>query len=131
MQQFLAYAESSDPGSTNLVKILGGAAILGVMALLVAIVTAIARSREHRQAENILVLALFWAVITAGSLIYTASAELDWSKEYTTRIESGYFDPRDTTDKPRIPWLLWSGLGVAYAGLLIWSLSATSPPTPP
>ncbi len=120
----LAYAESADPSNAmNLVKVLGGLLIIGATALLVAILIGIARSRAHRQADAILVVALFWALITAGSVMYAGMAHLNWSKEYTERIESGYYDPRDTSDKPKMPWALWSGLGVGYAALLAWSLS--------
>jgi hypothetical protein len=122
MDGLLAYAESSDPGSANLVKVLAGMAILAACALLAAVVIGVARSRDHRQAEAIMVTAIFWAMLTAGLALYSASAQYNWSKEYTTRIESGYYDPRDTSDKPKLPWIPGSGLAVAYAGLLGWSL---------
>jgi hypothetical protein len=119
----LAYAETADSGSLNLAKILGGLGIVAVAALLAAIVIGVSRSRRHRQAEGIMVATLFWAAITAGSVMYAAAQQLNWSKEYTTRIESGYYDPRDLSDKPKLPVLLWSGLGIAYAALLGWSAS--------
>jgi hypothetical protein len=71
-----------------------------------------------------MVAALFWGIITAGSAMYTAASRYNWSKEYTVRIDSGYYDPRDTSDKPKIPWVLWSALGIAYAGMVGWALSA-------
>ena len=121
MHGLLAYAESTDPGSTNLVKVLVGMVILAACALLAALVTAIARSRDHRQADAIMVAAMFWAIITAGLAMYAASAQYNWSREYTTRIESGYYDPRDTSDKPKLPWISGSCLTIAYAGLLGWA----------
>jgi hypothetical protein len=121
MHGLLAYAESSDPGSTNLVKVLAGMGILAACALLAAIVIGVARSREHRQAEAIMVAAIFWAIITAGLAMYAASAQYSWSREYTTRIESGYYDPRDTSDKPRLPWIPGACLAIAYAGLVGWA----------
>jgi len=124
MYRILAYAQSPDSGALNLAKVLGGIAILAVAALLAAVLIAISRSRGHRQAESIMVAAIFWAAIFAGSAMYYAAAQLNWSKEYTTRIESGYYDPRDTSDKPSLPWALGGGLGVAYATLFAWSMSA-------
>ena len=117
-----------------MVKVLAGLVILAACALLAAIVIGVARSRGHRQADSIMVAAVFWAVIAAGSAMYTAASRYNWSREYTTRIESGYYDPRDTSDKPKLPWLAWSGLGAAYIAMLGWSVSQkpTLPPaTPP
>jgi hypothetical protein len=121
MAQLLAYAETSDSGSINLAKVLAGLFILAACALMVAVVIGVARSRGHRQAEGIMVGAVFWGVIMAGSAMYTASSQYNWSKEYTTRVQSGYYDPRDTSDKPNLPWALWSAMGVGYAALVAWS----------
>jgi len=119
----LAYAESPDSGALNLVKVLVGLFILAATALLVAVPIAISRSRRHRQAEAVMVAAFFWGVITAGSAMYTAAARYNWSKEYTTEIESGYYDPGDLSDKPGTPWALLGSVAAAYAGLLCWSAS--------
>jgi hypothetical protein len=117
----LAYAETPDSGAVNLAKVLGGLGILVVTALLIAVIVGISRARKHRQADAILVAALFWGVLAAGSMMYAAATQLNWSKEYTTRIESGYYDPRDSSDKPTLPIALWTGLGVAYAAMLGWA----------
>jgi hypothetical protein len=133
MHLFLAYAESADPSSvTNLAKLLGGLAIIAAAALLAAVLIGLSRSRAHSQADGIMVLAILWAAITAGSLMYAGMAHLSWSAEYNTRIESGYYDPRDTSDKPKMPWAIWSGLGVGYVALLGWALSSkrATPPEP-
>ena len=122
MAQLLGYAQTADSGSINLAKVLAGLFILAACALFVAVVVGLARSRRHRQADGIMVAAVFWGVIMAGSAMYTASSQYNWSKEYTTRVQSGYYDPRDTSDKPSLPWALWSGLGVGYAALVVWSL---------
>jgi hypothetical protein len=123
MAGLLAYADTADSGSINLVKVLAGLAILAGCALLVGVIIGVARSRGHRQADGIMVAAVFWGIIMAGSAMYTAAAQYNWSKEYTTRVQSGYYDPRDTSDKPKLPWLAWSGLAVGYAVLLAWSLA--------
>ena len=76
--------------------------------------------------------AFFWGLITAGSLLYAEQSQMNWSKEYTVRLESGYFDPTDKTDAPKLPWKIWTGLGVAYAAMLMWALSQKrgAPPGP-
>jgi hypothetical protein len=123
MHMALAYADSGDSGASNLVKVFGGLVILAVVAVLAAISIGVSRARRHPQAEAIVVITLLWGLITAGSLMYAGESQYEWSKEYTTRIESGYYDPRDTSDKPQLPWALWCGLGFAYAAMLAWSLS--------
>ena len=121
MAQLLGYAQTADSGSINLAKVLAGLFILAACALFVAVVVGLARSRGHRQAEGIMVAAVFWGAIMAGSAMYTASSQYNWSKEYTTRVQSGYYDPRDTSDKPNLPWALWPAMGVGYAALVAWS----------
>ena len=76
----------------------------------------------HRYAEFILVAGIFWAIVSAGCLIAYTNARLNWSAEYQLRIESGYGDPQNTSGAPALPVILWSGLGLAYAGLLGWGI---------
>jgi hypothetical protein len=119
----LAVAESGDPNASNLPIVLGGIFILAVIAFLAFVLIFISRSRGHRQTELITTATFFWAIIAAGSLIYAGQAQMNWSKEYMLRLQTGYLDPTDTSDAPRLPWVIWSGLGVAYGAMLIWSLS--------
>ncbi len=119
----LAFAESGDPNATNLPIVLGGLFILAVIALLAFLLIFVSRSRGHRRAELITVATIFWALIAAGSLLYAGEAQMDWSKQYALRLETGYLDPQDTSDAPRMPWGMWSGLGAAYVAMLVWSLS--------
>ena len=76
----LAYAESVDPTSMNLLTVLGGALIVAVIAILAAVLILIVRARRHPSAELISVATIFWAMITAGSLLYTAETQMNWSK---------------------------------------------------
>ncbi len=46
---------------------------------------------------------------------------MNWTKEYTVRIESGYVDPKDLSDKPRLPWGIWAGLLAVYLGMVYWA----------
>ncbi|MGD0388253.1 MAG: hypothetical protein ABSC42_04780 [Tepidisphaeraceae bacterium] len=122
MSCLLAYAESGDPNAMNLVIILGGIGIVAATAILAFALIFTARARGHRHAEFILVAAVFWGLITVGSLMYAGEAQLNWSKEYTLRLETGYLDPQDTSDAPRLPWGIWTGLGVAYGAMMAWAL---------
>jgi hypothetical protein len=123
MHALLAYADSSDPTLSNLQTIVGAVFIVLATLVLAAVLIFISRSRRHRQAESILVAAFFWACITAGSLIYAEQSQLNWSREYRVRVESGYYDPNNTADAPELPWALWSALAVAYAAMLWWAMS--------
>jgi hypothetical protein len=129
MYSVIASAESGDPNATNLPIILAGLFILAMIALLAFGVIFISRVRRHRHAESITVAIVFWAIVAAGSLLWAGERQLDWSKQYTLRLETGYLDPQDTSDAPRLPWMLWSGLGVVYGTVLTWSL--IQKPTPP
>jgi hypothetical protein len=121
MMQLLAYAEAAGSDSINLVKVLAGIGIVAVVAVLAAVVIGISRSRGHRTADGIMVTAVFWAIIAASILIYTAIEQYNWSEEYTIRIESGYYDPRDVSDKPGVHWGLCGMIALGYAGMLVWA----------
>jgi hypothetical protein len=115
----------------NLAIILGGAFIIATTAVLASVLIFTSRARRHRQVELITAAAILWALITAVSLIYAQESQMNWSKEYTMRIESGYLDPHDTSDAPKLPWTLWTGLAIAYAAMLAWSLSQKHPADSP
>ncbi|MGD0770616.1 MAG: hypothetical protein ABSB42_20715 [Tepidisphaeraceae bacterium] len=122
MTCLLAYAESGEANAMNLEIILGGVCIVAATSILAFALIFTARARGHRYAEFIMVATIFWALITAGSLMYAGEAQLNWSKEYTLRLETGYLDPHDTSDAPQLPWAIWTGLGVAYVTMMAWAL---------
>jgi DMSO reductase anchor subunit len=132
MYGILANADASDPNSANLILILGGAIILGIVAVMVSALIYISRARDHRHADVITAMAFFWGLLAAGSLLYAEVSQINWSKEYNTQLMSGYLDPQDTSDAPKLPWLLWIGLAVVYAVMLKWALSQkrAAPPEP-
>ncbi len=119
----LAYAESGDSSTTNLIIVLGGAFVIALVAAMAFVLIVISRSRGHRRAEVIAVAAVFWALIAAGSLLYAGVTQINWSKEHQMRLETGYLDPADTDDAPRLPLGTWTGLGVVYVAMLGWSRS--------
>jgi len=130
---FLAYAEGGDSSESNLVVVLICAGIIAAVGLAGLIPVLVARSRRHRYREAIVLMSVVWGVLAAGSLTSTAIAQLKWSKERMLRIESGYYDPRDITDAPPLPWWTWSLLALGYCGLWIGAMAQRSPPgvTPP
>jgi ABC-type transport system involved in multi-copper enzyme maturation permease subunit len=131
MTAVLAYADNSDSTLSNLQTVVYAVFIVLATVVVALIPIFISRARRHRKSESILVAVFFWACITAGSAIYTQQSQMNWSRKYLTRVESGYYDPNNTTDAPKLPWLLWSSLAAAYAGILSWSVFGkrlTSPP---
>jgi hypothetical protein len=123
MSSALAYAESGDSSATNLIIVLGGAFIVAAVAAMAFVLILISRSRGHRRADVIGVATVFWALIAAGSLIYTGVSQMNWSKEHQMRLETGYLDPSDRNNAAQLPLGTWTGLGVAYVAMLGWSLS--------
>jgi hypothetical protein len=121
MYGVLAYADSGDSGNASLMLVLAGAAIVAVMAVLACVVIILARRRGHRQADGIMAAAILWGVLGAGSLIYTLQTQMSWSREYNLRLSTGYLDPADVGDAPKLPWGLWGGMGVAYVGMVGWA----------
>jgi hypothetical protein len=77
--------------------------------------------RGHRHREAIVAMVILWGLLAAGSGSYSVMQQMDWSSTYTQRLETGYYDPADTSDKPSLPIVMWCGLGVGYVCLVIWA----------
>jgi hypothetical protein len=122
MHALLAYAESVDSTTANLTILAEDVVILVGTAAVAGVLVVVALSRKNRRTQLIGAAAFFWALLTAGSLLYMVSAEANWSKEYTLRLETGYSDPRDQSDAPKPPWKMWTGLGIAYGVLMTWAV---------
>ena len=126
----LARADSADSTVSNLntVLICGGIA-LGV--LIVAIVPVmLAWSRRHRHSNGLAAVAVLWGLIALVSFSTTAMDEMKYSREHLMSIESGYYDPNDTSDAPALPMALWALLAVAYAALMAWPFLGGMPAEP-
>jgi hypothetical protein len=122
---YSAYAAAPDDSGLGFIVIC--LALIGVVCGLALVPLAVAQRRSHKRAINMRIAIIVWAALTCGTLIYVTNAHLQWSKEYLTLIESGYWDPQDTSPAPRQPWGLWILLAVGYGGLLVWSrLPATT-----
>jgi multidrug efflux pump subunit AcrB len=125
--RLLAYADSTDQSATNIKLVLICAGILLVVVAVAFVPVAITWSRRHPKTEAITGLAVVWGLITAGSLAYSTTQQINWGQERLKRIYSGYYDPNDNSDTPKLPWLLWGGLAVGYVGLVAWGLSHKAP----
>jgi hypothetical protein len=121
MFSLLAYAEGADTSDRNLVMMFGGLLILAGVGAAGFVVVYLAK-RRRGSVEVVLAGVFFWGLITAGSLLYFMHARMQWTKEYGEMIESGYFDPRDMSGRPEVPWGLWGGLAVAYGGMVGWAV---------
>jgi hypothetical protein len=119
----LAYAESADLNQTSLALILGGLLIVAAVAILAFALILIAGVRRHRYADLIIVAAIVWGALAAGSGLYAQVSQTNWQKEYTLRLESGYLNPQDTNDAPQLPWKTWTALGLAYGVMVVWAFS--------
>jgi hypothetical protein len=119
--RFLSYAEGADTSDSNLSFIVLCAALVIGVGFLAFFPIAFARSRQHRQADTIMAATLLWATIAVGMLIYVFLAQIHWSKEYLTRIQSGYGDPSDMTGAPRQPYHIWIALAAGYVTLVLWA----------
>lgn len=119
----LAKAESIDLTASNLTAVFTCAVIVLATAAVALVPLLIAWSRRSKHAEAIAAFALVWALCTILSTTSTALAQMKYSRQHLTDVQSGYLDPQDTTGAPQLPWLTWVVLGVGYAGLLAWPLA--------
>ena len=126
----LARADLPTSSDWKLVLVLMYAGILAVTGVLVFIPIRLAKGRRRRPPELLTAAAVLWAVVCAGAFLYASTQQLNWSHEQTTLIESGYYDPQDTSAAPKWPWIGTAIIAGAYAALIAWSLArASAPPT--
>jgi hypothetical protein len=125
-----AYAQPTDTSDANLSFILIALGLFILTALLALLPIALSHARYHRHARAILMSALLWGFLTAGSAILTANAHLQWSAEHLRDLKTGYLDPADTTGAPAWPWPLWIIMAVVYLALLLAALSQDHRPSP-
>jgi hypothetical protein len=121
MLWFPAYAEPPDPANTSLTLILALAAIVAAAGAMAFVPILSSWRRRHCHTDGVLAIAILWGLLAAGSGIYAAVSQMNWSKEQTVRIETGYYDPRDASDAPALPWRTWVAIAIAYGGLVGWA----------
>jgi glucan phosphoethanolaminetransferase (alkaline phosphatase superfamily) len=118
----LAYAESVDPTNSNLSTVLTCAVVVLVMGVVALVPVMMAWSRRHRRSDAIMAVAILWGLLASVIVASAVLAKMKFSHEHLLLIQSGYYDPNDVTDVPKLPWLALSGLTVGYVLLLIWPL---------
>lgn len=121
MSALLANAESWDATQTDFVLILLCATGIGIVCALVAVVFLLGRRSRHRRAGAIGVAAMFWGLISVGSILYVTITQLSWAKSNFLELLSGYGDPGEKA--PALPWLLWTALAGFYLLMLGWITS--------
>ena len=126
----LARADSADSTVSNLTTVLACAGIaIGV--LVVAIVPVmIGWSRRHRHAEALAAVAALWGLIAAINICKATLDQMNYSRQHLADVESGYWDPNDTSDAPPLPVATWSTLGVGYLAMVTWSFLGGRPSAP-
>ena len=122
----LARADLPTSSEWKLVLVLMYLGILAVTGVLVFIPIRVAKRRRQRSAELLTAAAVLWGVLCAGVFLYASTQQLNWSNEQTTLIESGYYDPQDTSAAPKWPWVATAIIAGAYAALIAWSLAPNS-----
>lgn len=123
----LAYAQSAGDSNSLTVIVTAFAIVLGACVLaFIPIFTALLR--KNHQSHSIAVMSLFWGVVVAVITIWCMLQRLDWSKELTMRLQSGYYDPRDLSDAPAFPWIILIVAAGAWIVLLAWAFLGASLP---
>ena len=124
----LAYAQSAGDSNSLTVIVMAFAIVLGACILaFIPIFTAL--SRKNHQSHSIAVMSLFWGVAVAVVTIWCMLQRLDWSKELTMRMQSGYYDPNDLSDAPAFPWVILIVAAGAWIVLLTWAFVGARLPT--
>jgi hypothetical protein len=111
---------------SNVQLVLISAGVVLVVAIFGFIPLRLAQSRGHRHRDLMLAIIVLWGLALAGSISYSIMQQMDWSANYQQRLVSGYGDPSDLSDKPKIPLVLWGGLTATYVGLLAWASRSTA-----
>jgi hypothetical protein len=130
MIHLLASAERTDLSGSDWIIILLMLGIIAAAAVATLVPIGIARHRRLRLAGLIAVGAMLWGLAAAGSAIQTAIAEFNWSRERLRLIQTGYYDPNDTSGAPARPRVLWAALSGVYVALLVGSLAPAKPAPP-
>jgi len=117
----LANAPVAPSSDSNMELVLISAGVVLVVGILGFIPIQLARISGHRHRDAITAIIILWGLILAGSISYSIMKQMDWATTYQQRIETGYYDPQNISDKPVAPVGLWCGVGVCYAGLVLWA----------
>jgi hypothetical protein len=127
MHTFFAYAEPTDlSGSSWLLMMICGAILVGALGLVLVPIT-LAYYGRLRKTDAITAGAVVWGLAVAWNAMTFAIAEFSWKREWLLRVQTGYFDPRDTKGAPVWSWPIWGSLMVVYALLVGLSIAGRNP----
>jgi hypothetical protein len=129
MNTLLAYADNVDYSNSNFVLILSCAGAAIGISVLSGLLIILSRRMGHRYADAILTCSIFWSIVALGSVVYAAVTQMKWAQEHQLELQSGYGDPNAVG--PAWPWMVWAGLGVAYALLVAWTAMGSAAKGPP
>jgi hypothetical protein len=123
--KILASAAVAPSSNSNAELVLISAGVVLVVAIAGWVPIRLARVRGNKNIEVISAMLVLWGLILAGSISYSIMKQMDWTTTYQQQIQSGYFDPQNTADKPVAPMGLWCGLGIVYVGVIAWASRRT------
>jgi hypothetical protein len=106
---------------SNVTLVLVSAGVVLGVGLMGLILVQVARSRGRQKRDVLMAMLVIWGLLTAGSISVSVMQQMDWSATLQQRISSGYYDPNNVSDQPKLPIPLWCGLGAAYAGMMLWA----------
>ena len=108
--------------------VLVSAGVAAAAAALAAVPVVVASRGRHRQREAVAGVAVLWAIVTAAAVVWAVNRDWTVSAERQRQIESGDVDPREVPTDPTQPWPLWTGLAIAYVGLVGWAIGGGGGP---
>ena len=121
MPLHLANAQTPDLSGSTWRILLLSIAVIAVVTGLALVPMVLARRRAHRWTEALTLGTVAWGLLTAGSIVWIAFAQFNWSQEQMRLIKTGYYDSRNTADAPVWPWALWAVLAVTYGVIVVLS----------
>jgi glucan phosphoethanolaminetransferase (alkaline phosphatase superfamily) len=127
----LAYADANDTTNASIAVLVISSAIFVLAVAAAMFPICIAWKRRIAQSDVVIPLCILWALAGAAVSIYAYVSQTRWTTEYMLNIATGYFDPRDTSDRPSLPWVLWYVLAILYVLLIVWASRARPRPPAP
>ena len=119
MLALLAYADSTDASQGNFLTIFLCIGAMAAVVALAATVIFVSRRNSTGRGEVILTTAIFWGIVSFGTIIYSAVTQMKWAQEQQLELQSGYGNPNAVA--PNWPWIFWGVLAVIYVLLLTWA----------
>jgi hypothetical protein len=123
-------AENTGGSDTSLMVPLICIGVIALIAVLALVPLLVGSLRRHKSGEALLAMTALWAIVAIGVVVNTILEQNKWSSEKQTRVNSGYYDPKDNSEAPAWPLKSGGALGVGYVALLIWAATAKRKESP-